>query len=92
MNVAYLIPDRPQGVPRAFISNLTSKLEARSLWLARGIALGGDTSVKRVEFSVDGANTWGAAKLGSFRRWERKVRAAHEGRPHFDGRLHQQQW
>jgi DMSO/TMAO reductase YedYZ molybdopterin-dependent catalytic subunit len=48
----------------------------------RGIALGGDTGVKRVEVSADGGKTWADAKLGSdegrysFRRFETNVPVA----------------
>jgi DMSO/TMAO reductase YedYZ molybdopterin-dependent catalytic subunit len=45
----------------------------------RGIAMGGDTGVKRVEVSGDGGNTWHEARLGpdegryGFRRFESEV-------------------
>jgi DMSO/TMAO reductase YedYZ molybdopterin-dependent catalytic subunit len=63
--------------PRSFITNIRagSKLTAGERTTVRGIALGGDTGVKRVDFSHDGGKTWLAAHLGkdegkySFRQW-----------------------
>jgi DMSO/TMAO reductase YedYZ molybdopterin-dependent catalytic subunit len=65
-------------VPRSFITNITAgaKLAAGAPTLARGIALGGDTGVGRVDFSDDGGRTWQQAQLGkdegkySFRQWQ----------------------
>ncbi|VWX47145.1 molybdopterin-dependent oxidoreductase [Novosphingobium sp. 9U] len=51
----------------------------------RGIAMGGDTGVKRVEVSGDGGKSWRDAKLGedkgrySFRRFEAEVPIAAKG-------------
>ncbi len=64
--------------PRSFVTNLDAgaTIPAGKPALARGIAFGGDTGVKQVDFSSDGGKTWGAASLGkdegkySFRRWE----------------------
>jgi DMSO/TMAO reductase YedYZ molybdopterin-dependent catalytic subunit len=64
--------------PRSFITNIKAgaKLEAGEPAVVRGIAFGGDTGVKRVDFSHDGGKTWEAAHLGkdegkySFRRWQ----------------------
>jgi DMSO/TMAO reductase YedYZ molybdopterin-dependent catalytic subunit len=64
--------------PRSFITNIMegAKLAAGEPAAVRGIAFGGDTGVKRVDFSHDGGKTWGAAHLGkdegkySFRRWQ----------------------
>ncbi|PMY02632.1 oxidase, partial [Pseudomonas sp. MPR-R2A5] len=45
----------------------------------RGIALGGDAGVARVEWSIDGGKSWHAAQLGpdagryGFRRWAASV-------------------
>jgi hypothetical protein len=65
-------------VPRSFITNIAAgaKLEAGAPTLVRGIALGGDTGVGRVDFSDDGGRTWQQAQLGkdegkySFRQWQ----------------------
>ena len=50
--------------PRSFITNIKagSTLHAGASTLVRGIAFGGDTGVKRVDFSPDGGNTWEAAR------------------------------
>lgn len=54
--------------PRAFFT----RADARGV---RGIALGGDSAVARVDWSIDGGKTWHAARLGpdagryGFRRW-----------------------
>jgi DMSO/TMAO reductase YedYZ molybdopterin-dependent catalytic subunit len=64
--------------PRSFITNIKAgaKLEAGEPTAVRGIAFGGDTGVKRMDFSHDGGKTWEAAHLGkdegkySFRRWQ----------------------
>jgi len=64
--------------PRSFVTNLKAgaTLPAGKPASVRGIAFGGDTGVKRVDFSADGGQTWHAARLGkdegkySFRRWE----------------------
>jgi DMSO/TMAO reductase YedYZ molybdopterin-dependent catalytic subunit len=64
--------------PRSFLTNLQAgaTIQAGKPTLARGIAFGGDSGVKQVDFSSDGGKTWRAALLGkdsgkySFRRWE----------------------
>lgn len=64
--------------PRSFITNVKAgaTLPAGKPASVRGIAFGGDTGVKRVDFSADGGRTWHAARLGKdegkygFRRWE----------------------
>lgn len=64
--------------PRSFVTNLKAgaTLPAGKPASVRGIAFGGDTGVKQVDFSADGGRTWHAARLGkdegkySFRRWE----------------------
>jgi DMSO/TMAO reductase YedYZ molybdopterin-dependent catalytic subunit len=71
-------------VPRSFFTNLKSgdKLPAGKQAQARGIAMGGDNGVARVEFSSDGGQSWIAAKLGkeygkySFRQWETMFKPA----------------
>jgi DMSO/TMAO reductase YedYZ molybdopterin-dependent catalytic subunit len=65
-------------VPRSFVTNLQSgaRIGAGRPTSVRGIAFGGDTGVKRVDFSFNGGKTWQPAGLGndegrySFRRWE----------------------
>jgi len=65
-------------VPRSFLTNLKSgdAATAGAPQLLRGIAFGGDSGVARVDVSIDGGNTWQAAKLGKdegkygFRRWD----------------------
>jgi Mo-co oxidoreductase dimerisation domain len=65
-------------VPRSFITNIKpgASLHAGAATLARGIALGGDTGVSRVDFSSDGGKSWQQAQLGkdegkySFRQWQ----------------------
>ena len=65
-------------VPRSFFTNPKDgdKLPADQQAQARGIAMGGDNGVARVEFSSDGGRSWVVAKLGkdfgkySFRQWE----------------------
>ncbi|MBU6506269.1 MAG: molybdopterin-dependent oxidoreductase [Alphaproteobacteria bacterium] len=64
--------------PRSFITNVKAgaTLLAGKPAAVRGIAFGGDTGVKQVDFSADGGNSWHAARLGKdegkygFRRWE----------------------
>ena len=64
--------------PRSFITNVKAgaTLPAGKPASVRGIAFGGDTGVKQVDFSADGGRTWHAARLGKdegkygFRRWE----------------------
>jgi hypothetical protein len=64
--------------PRSFVTNLEAgaSIPVGKPAVARGIAFGGDSGVKRVDFSSDGGKTWQDAKLGqdmgkySFRRWE----------------------
>ena len=64
--------------PRSFITNIKpgDPFYAGRASLARGIAFGGDTGVKQVDFSTDAGRTWQAAQLGneegkySFRQWQ----------------------
>jgi DMSO/TMAO reductase YedYZ molybdopterin-dependent catalytic subunit len=68
-------------VPRSFITNLGAgaKLKARSATTIRGLAMGGDCGVAKVEVSADGGQTWIDAKLGrdegpySFRQWTTRI-------------------
>ena len=70
--------------PRSFITNIKagSTLHAGASTLVRGIAFGGDSGVKRVDFSPDGGKTWEATRLGKdegkygFRRFEARFRPA----------------
>ena len=64
-------------LPRSFITNLGpgARLKAGARASLRGLAMGGDSSVAKVEVSADGGQNWHPAKLGadeghySFRRW-----------------------
>jgi DMSO/TMAO reductase YedYZ molybdopterin-dependent catalytic subunit len=64
--------------PRSFITNLAAgaSVPVGRPHLVRGIAFGGDSGVKRVQFSADGGKRWHAARLGrdegkyGFRRWD----------------------
>jgi len=68
-------------VPRSFITSLGAgvKLKARSNVTIRGLAMGGDCGVAKVEVSADGGQSWSDAKLGrdegpySFRQWTAKI-------------------
>ena len=59
-------------LPRAFFT----RADAGGV---RGIALGGDAGVAKVEWSIDGGKSWHAAQLGhdagryGFRRWAASV-------------------
>jgi DMSO/TMAO reductase YedYZ molybdopterin-dependent catalytic subunit len=74
-------------VPRSFVTNLKSgaTIPSGKRTLARGIAFGGDSGVKRVDFSSDGGQSWHAARLGkdegkySFRHWEADFTPAAKG-------------
>jgi hypothetical protein len=65
-------------VPRSFVTNLGDNTNGAAgvPLTVRGIAFGGDTSVKSVAFSSDGGANWHNAALGkdygrySFRRWQ----------------------
>ncbi len=64
--------------PRSFVTNLKDgdKVASGKPVYLRGIAFGGDCGVAKVELSLDGGQSWQAAKLGKdegkygFRRWE----------------------
>ncbi|MEP6830837.1 MAG: molybdopterin-dependent oxidoreductase [Rhizomicrobium sp.] len=74
-------------VPRSFITNLGAgaKLKARSATTIRGLAMGGDCGVAKVEVSADGGQTWIDAKLGrdegpySFRQWTTRMPMSDSG-------------
>ncbi|HEX4504120.1 MAG TPA: molybdopterin-dependent oxidoreductase [Alphaproteobacteria bacterium] len=67
--------------PRSFITNVTNgeKLMPDKPAIVRGIAMGGDNGVARVDFSSDGGLSWMPAKLGKdtgkygFRQWEARI-------------------
>jgi len=73
--------------PRSFVTNLESgaRIHVGEPALARGIAFGGDSGVKQVDFSSDGGKSWQAARLGkdagqySFRGWEAHFTPAAKG-------------
>jgi DMSO/TMAO reductase YedYZ molybdopterin-dependent catalytic subunit len=64
--------------PRSFITNIKAgaKIPVGKAVVVRGIAFGGDSGVRRVDFSSDGGKTWHAAHLGrdegsyGFRQWQ----------------------
>jgi DMSO/TMAO reductase YedYZ molybdopterin-dependent catalytic subunit len=68
-------------LPRSFITNLGpgAQLKARARTGLRGLAMGGDCGVAKVEVSPDGGQSWQATKLGadegpySFRRWTAEI-------------------
>src|SRR5579871_4917566 len=68
-------------VPRSFITSLgrDAKLKAGASVALRGLAMGGDCGVAKVEVSGDGGQTWHDARLGkdegpySFRQWTAKI-------------------
>ena len=72
-------------VPRSFITNLAAgaQVKAKAIGL-RGMAMGGDCGVAKVEVSADGTS-WHAAKLGadegpySFRAWTAQLAAGAPG-------------
>lgn len=74
--------------PRSFITNIMNgeKLVPDKPAIVRGIAMGGDNGVARVDFSSDGGLTWTPAKLGrdtgkyGFRQWEARVAKPTAGR------------
>jgi DMSO/TMAO reductase YedYZ molybdopterin-dependent catalytic subunit len=64
-------------VPRSFVTNLAdgARVKADARTALRGIAMGGDSGVRKVEISTDGGAKWTAAQLGKdegkygFRAW-----------------------
>jgi DMSO/TMAO reductase YedYZ molybdopterin-dependent catalytic subunit len=74
-------------VPRSFITNVMAgaRLKAGERAALRGLAMGGDKGVAKVEVSADGGQTWQAAKLGadegpySFRRWTAELTMGRAG-------------
>ena len=74
-------------VPRSWATNLAAgqSVAAGAPVAVRGIALGGDTGVARVDTSTDGGASWQPAALGpdegkySFRRWTATLSLAEKG-------------
>ena len=74
-------------VPRSFITNIKdgATVKAGAKVAVRGIAFGGDSGVKQVDFSADGGKTWNTAALGkdegkySFRQWQATFTPAAKG-------------
>jgi DMSO/TMAO reductase YedYZ molybdopterin-dependent catalytic subunit len=70
--------------PRSFVTNIKAgaTVPAGKPLQVRGIALGGDAGVKRVDFSSNGGKTWHATQLGrdegkySFRQWNARFTLA----------------
>src|ERR1700744_5175778 len=68
-------------VPRSFITNLHpgARLKAHGRTRLRGLAMGGDCGVAKVEVSRDNGRSWMTAKLGrdegpySFREWSAEI-------------------
>ncbi len=74
-------------IPRAFITNRASGPAPGSRPIAlRGIAMGGDSGVTKVELSLDDGQRWRAARLGrdygqySFRGWDMTLPGMPRGR------------
>ncbi len=74
-------------VPRSWFTSVApgDRVPAGATLPLRGIAMGGDKGVGKVELSTDGGATWAAAKLGpdegtySFRRWTAEPSAPASG-------------
>jgi DMSO/TMAO reductase YedYZ molybdopterin-dependent catalytic subunit len=74
-------------VPRSWFTNLTDGASIRSgaPLAVRGIAMGGDCGVAKVELSADGGKTWRTAELGKdegaygFRQWSMQLAAPANG-------------
>jgi DMSO/TMAO reductase YedYZ molybdopterin-dependent catalytic subunit len=74
-------------VPRSFITNIKSgdKIRVGTRVVVRGIAFGGDTGVRLVDFSHDGGMSWQHTELGKdegkygFRRWEGTITLPSQG-------------
>jgi len=73
--------------PRSFITNVKAgaTIKVGKPAPIRGIAFGGASGVKRVDFSSDGGKNWHAAHLGkdegkySFRQWQTQFKPAAKG-------------
>jgi len=74
-------------LPRSFITNVSpgARLKAGARAPLRGLAMGGDKGVAKVEVSADGGQSWQPAKLGadegqySFRRWTADIALGQAG-------------
>ncbi len=74
-------------VPRSFFTNIEAgaSFPVGSNIALRGIALGGDTGVAKVELSSDGGKSWQPTRLGddfgkySFRQWQADVALPQKG-------------
>jgi hypothetical protein len=69
-------------VPRSFVTNLASGqqvVKSAAPTTLRGIALGGDCGVARVDYSTDAGKSWQQAQLGKdegkygFRQWQTQL-------------------
>jgi DMSO/TMAO reductase YedYZ molybdopterin-dependent catalytic subunit len=73
--------------PRSFITNIKAgaRIAAGKPTMVRGIAFGGDTGIKRVDFSSDGGKSWQATHLDadqgkySFRQWRTRFTLSEKG-------------
>jgi DMSO/TMAO reductase YedYZ molybdopterin-dependent catalytic subunit len=74
-------------VPRSFVTNIHSgaTLQTGVPQTVRGIAMGGDAGVVRVDLSIDDGASWQAAQLGAdegkygFRRWDTQITLPEQG-------------
>jgi DMSO/TMAO reductase YedYZ molybdopterin-dependent catalytic subunit len=74
-------------VPRSFFTNIagSNSFASATQFPIRGIAMGGDSGVAKVELSVDSGKSWRPAKLGddygkySFRQWETNISLTEKG-------------
>jgi DMSO/TMAO reductase YedYZ molybdopterin-dependent catalytic subunit len=74
-------------VPRSFVTNIHAgaTLRTGAPLTVRGIAMGGDSGVARVDLSIDDGASWQAAQLGAeegkygFRRWDMQVTLPEQG-------------
>nr|WP_245983034.1 molybdopterin-dependent oxidoreductase [Trinickia fusca] len=75
-------------LPRSFFTNVQAGARVRvsEPMLVRGIAFGGASALKQVQFSADAGHTWSTAALGrdfgkySFRQWQTTVRFTQPGK------------
>ena len=75
-------------VPRSFVTNLASGNQVKSgaPTTLRGIAFGGDSSVAKVQYSVDRGQSWREAQLGNdegnygFRQWHTQFKLPSPGK------------
>jgi DMSO/TMAO reductase YedYZ molybdopterin-dependent catalytic subunit len=81
-----MVPINRMG-PRSFVTNILTdaSFPVGAKQMVRGIALGGDTGVAKVELSSDGGKSWQPTRLGedfgkySFRQWQTDVSFAQKG-------------